>query len=153
MTASSIEDLKQDRDNARLHSPRNIGMITDSIHDVGAARSIVIDENDVILAGNGVYEAAVEAGIENVRIVEADGETIIAVRRTGLTDEQKKKLAYYDNRTSELSDWNTEQVLADLKDGLDLSGLWYDNELDELLGTASKQDIDYDELWKGMPEF
>ena len=69
-------------------------MIQESLQQVGAARSIVIDENGVILAGNGTVEAAGQIGIDRVKIIEASGDEIIAVRRSGLTDEQKKKLAY-----------------------------------------------------------
>lgn len=90
---ASLGDLVPDSANCRRHNPRNIGSIVNSLHKVGAARSIVIDENNVILAGNGLVEAAGEAGIEKVRIVEADGNTVIAVRRTGLTPKQKAELA------------------------------------------------------------
>jgi len=149
-----IGDLTPDPANARLHNPRNIGMITDSLQKVGAARSIVIDEDNVILAGHGVVEAAAEAGIENVQYVDADGETIIAVRRTGLTDEQKVALSLADNRTSELADWNPEQLLAHIDAGVDLSAMWRDDELAELLGEGTKAgDIDPMDEWQGMPEF
>lgn len=138
---SRIEDLKPDAENARRHDSRNIEMIASSLGEVGAARSIVIDEDDVILAGNGVLQAARAAGIENVKIVEADGQTIIAVRRSGLTAEQKKRLAYFDNRTAELADWNPDQVLADLDAGFDLSGLWQKNEIEELLAEVRAGDV------------
>jgi len=108
-------------------------MIVDSLQKVGAARSIVIDEEDVILAGNGVIEAAAEAGIENLRIIEASGNEIIAVRRRGLTQEQKTLLKYYDNRTGELADWDAAQIVADLEADVDLSGLWSDEEIAELV--------------------
>ena len=49
----------------------------------GAARSIVIDEGNVVLAGNGTTDAAAEAGIAHVRVVEAAGDELIAVRRRG----------------------------------------------------------------------
>jgi len=130
---STLADLKQDPENARAHNPRNIGMITNALHEVGAARSIVVDEDNMILAGNGVYEAAVEAGIQNVQVVEADGETIIAVKRSNLTDEQKRRLAYFDNRTAELADWNIEQIVADLENGVDLDGIFGEDELKEML--------------------
>jgi len=126
---TTIADLKPDPKNARRHNSRNIGMIVDSLQKVGAARSIVIDQDNVILAGNGVIEAAAEAGIERVRIIEADGNEIIAVRRSGLTDEQKLKLSVFDNRTSELAEWNTD-VLADLN--LDLGEFFFDSELKDL---------------------
>ena len=47
----SIAELKADPKNARKHSRRNIDMLVDSLQEVGAARSIVIDEDDTILAG------------------------------------------------------------------------------------------------------
>ena len=116
-TLKSISDLKPDGRNARKHNPRNIDMIERSLQEVGAARSIVIDEDDNVLAGNGTIEAAGNVGIEKVRIVEADGNEIIAVKRKGLTPEQKQKLAMYDNRTGELAEWDSE-ILRSLDVGL-----------------------------------
>src|SRR5213593_4629990 len=98
-----IRDLKPDPENARQHGPRNVGMMVDALHEVGAGRSIVIDENGVILAGNG--------------IVEADGNTLVAVRRTNLTPEQKRRLALYDNRAGELAQWDTEVLKTLQEDG------------------------------------
>jgi DNA modification methylase len=127
-----LKDLVPDPSNRRTHNPRNLGMVVDALHTVGAARSIVIDEDNVILAGNGVTEAAAEAGITNVRIIKATGNELIAVQRTGLTAEQKRLLAMYDNRTAELAGWDTEQLHADLDAGLDLSAFFAKDELDEL---------------------
>ena len=45
--AHSISDLKPDKKNRRKHNQRNIGMIVDALHEVGAARSIVIDEDNL----------------------------------------------------------------------------------------------------------
>lgn len=126
---NSIADLKPDERNPRKHNPRNIGMIERALNEVGAARSIVIDEENRVLAGNGVIEAAANAGIEKVRVVEADGNEIIAVRRAGLTEEQKRKLVYYDNRTAELASWDVEQIKLDLDAGLDLGSMWTGLEL------------------------
>lgn len=151
---STIGDLIHDRSNPRKHNPRNIKVIVDSLHDVGFARSIVIDEDNNILAGNGVTEAAMLAGIEKVIEVEADGNTIIAVRRRGLTDEQKQRLKYFDNLSGELADWDTEQLLADMQAGLDLSGMFHEDELDALL--AEMQDVPNGDEWanafNGLPD-
>ena len=108
--ADHIKCLVPDSKNARQHSPKNIGVIADSLHAVGAARSIVIDENNIVLAGNGVLEAAGQSGITKLKIVDVDGETLVAVRRTGLTDKMKARLALDDNRASELSDWNEAEL-------------------------------------------
>lgn len=134
-----ISQLKFDKRNPRKRTQRNLKIITDSLQEVGAARSIVIDEDDSILAGNGVVEAATLAGIEKVIEVEADGETIIAVRRRGLTEAQRQKLKYYDNRSAMLADWDIEVILADMESGLDLSQLWQGDELAALLEEAGTE--------------
>jgi len=133
-----LKDLTPDAHNRRKHNPRNIGMLVDALHKVGAARSIVIDEDGEVLAGNGVVEAAAEAGLTKVQVVDADGETIVAVRRTGLTAEQKTALAIYDNRTAEPAEWNPEQLRADQADGLDLKPYFSDGELAEIVGAEVK---------------
>jgi DNA modification methylase len=129
-----VKDLVPDPENRRTHNPRNLGMVVDALHQVGAARSIVIDEDNVILAGNGVTEAAAEAGITKVRVIEADGHELIAVRRKGLSKEQKRALAIYDNRTAELAEWNAEQLQADLAAGLSLEPWFSEEEQKILLG-------------------
>lgn len=152
--SGTIALLKPDKKNRRKHNERNIGMIVTSLQTVGAARSIVIDEDNNILAGNGTVEAAQLAGIEKLRIVDADGEEIIAVRRSGLTDEQKRKLALYDNRTAELADWNLEQMLEDINAGLDFDGMFGTVELYNLMKDIRETPkIDYTAEWQGMPEF
>lgn len=152
MEPKHIKDLTPDPRNARKHTPRNVGMIEAALGEVGAARSIVIDEAGVVLAGNATIEAAAAAGIERVQVVDADGETIIAVRRRGLTEEQKAKLALYDNRASELAEWDA-GVLAGLAEELDLDRLFFPHEIAKLLEQAGTEIIDTAELWKGMPEF
>jgi ParB-like chromosome segregation protein Spo0J len=134
IVSAHLRDLTTDPENRREHNPRNVGMIVDSLQHVGAARSIVIDEDGVVLAGNATLEAAAEVGIEHVRIVEASGHELIAVRRRGLTAEQKRALALADNRAAELATWNLDQLRADAADGLDLSAFWSDTELADLLG-------------------
>lgn len=132
-----IGQLKPDQKNPRKHNPRNIGVVVDSLQQVGFARSIVIDEDGVILAGNGAIEAAGIAGIEKVVEVEGDGNTIIAVRRRGLSDESKRKLKYFDNRSAELADWDPAVIVSDLELGLDLSGMWTPEELSVMLEGAA----------------
>ena len=120
-------------------------MVVDALQKVGAARSIVIDEHGVILAGNGVTEAAAEAGITKVRVIDASGDELIAVRRTGLTDEQKVALAIYDNRGAELAEWNIEQLVQDQANGIDLTPYFFAEELAALLpvdGTVGLTDPD-----------
>jgi len=129
-----LSELKPDKKNARAHNPRNIGMITDAIQEIGVSRSGVIDEDGNILAGNGTYEALSEAGIRKVKVVDVDGEEWVVVRRKGLTPAEKIKLSLYDNRTAEIADWNP-AILKDIynDDPEFLDSIFFADELDNLL--------------------
>ena len=119
-----LTDLLPDPRNARRHTPENIRAIKHALETVGPGRSLVLDDENVVLAGNGVAEAALAAGFRKVVVLEADGETVIAVRRSGLTDEQKQILAIADNRTNELSQWDGPTLKA-LLEGLDAPKLGF----------------------------
>ena len=116
-------------------------MIAAALRDVGAARSIVIDETNEVLAGNGVLEALPQTGISKLRVVDVDGDTLVAVRRRGLTPEQKRALAIYDNRTGELAEWNVEQLRIDLSAGLDLQSFFSAEEVAALLKIVEAPDV------------
>ncbi len=132
---SFISELKSDHKNARRRTDRSSELIKESLQRYGAARSIVIDEENRILAGNGTIDGAKAAGIKNLRIIETDGDEIIAVKRTGLSEEQKVGLALADNRTADLSEWDQE-MLHQLSEEHDISP-WFDqDDLDELLAVT-----------------
>jgi len=151
-TTGNLADLTHDLANRRRHGSRNVSMLTESFKQNGAARSIVVDEDGVILAGNNAVEAAAEAGITKVQIVETDGTTLVAVRRRGLTPDQKRAIAIYDNRTAELAEWDVAALTADLKNGEDLSAFFFDGEL-AALGVVGDAVEDPQREWSGMPEF
>ena len=133
LDATTVAQLKADPTNRRKHTDRNLTMIADALRTVGAARSIVIDEDDQVLAGNGVTQAAQSVGMTKLRIIDTDGDEIIAVRRRGLTAGQKRAIAIYDNRTAELSEWNAEQLATDAAAGLALLPFFTDEELQPFL--------------------
>jgi DNA modification methylase len=134
---TSIKDLKSDHKNARKRTDRSAKLIAESLQRYGAARSIVIDEDNRILAGNGTIEGAKAAGIQNIRVIETDGTEIIAVKRTGLSEDEKIGLALADNRTSDLSDWDKD-MLQQLSEEHDLAP-WFDaDDLAEILGEVEQ---------------
>jgi DNA modification methylase len=125
---TSVKDLKSDHKNARRRTDRSASLIAESLKRFGAARSIVIDEDGRILAGNGTVEGAKKAGIDKLRIIEAEGDELIAVRRAGLSEDEKVGLALADNRSSDLSEWDNE-MLRQLSEEHDLTPWFEDNEL------------------------
>lgn len=134
---TSIKDLKSDHKNARKRTDRSASLIKESLERYGAARSIVIDEDNRILAGNGTIEGAKAAGIKNLRVIETDGTEIIAVKRTGLSEEEKVGLALADNRTSDLSDWDAD-MLKQLSEEQDITPWFDDEDLAEIIGEVEQ---------------
>lgn len=134
----SIEDLTLDPQNARKRTERSHGTIVKSLEKFGGMRSIVLDDQNRVRAGNGTVEAAAQIGIHKVRIIDADGHEIIAVRRKGLSEEEWKTYAIADNRSSELSEWEPEVLLEYMDEGVDLSQFWYEEELQSLWEDAAQ---------------
>jgi hypothetical protein len=72
--------------------------------------------------------------MEKLLVVEGDGDTIVAVRRRGLTETQKKRLALLDNRVAELAEWDKDVLQALLDENAALvDDLWSKGGLAELL--------------------
>lgn len=106
-------DLIQDEHNYRKHSETNKKRIRKSIDEAGLGRSVVVDADGVIIAGNGV-QSVVDPDTP-VRVIETDGTELVVVKRTDLHegDERRKKLALADNATSDEVEWDMEAIEAD----------------------------------------
>jgi len=134
---ANISDLKFDHKNARKRTDSSARLIQESLQRYGAARSIVIDEDNRILAGNGTIEGAKALGLTKLKVVEAAGDEIIAVRRSGLSEDDKVGLALADNRAAELSDWDAE-MLQQLSEEHDIAPWFEQEDLDALLEEAER---------------
>lgn len=109
-----MNKIKLDDHNYRIHDDRNKRLINKSLKECGAGRSILMDNDDVIIAGNGVYEQSQKLGLK-VRIIETDGTELIAIKRKDLStsDERRKLLALADNHTSDTSEFDFALILDD----------------------------------------
>ena len=129
-----LSRLSLDEQNANRGSARGRRMLGDSLRKLGAGRSVLVDRQGCVIAGNKTVEMARKLGLKQIAVIETDGETLVAVRRRDLdlkTDKRAVELAVADNRTSEVNlDWDAE-VLAALN--VDLEQFWSDEELKELL--------------------
>jgi len=138
-----LADFRQNDANPVAHSPRNLGVVVDSIQKVGAFRSGAASKGK-ILAGNLTYEAMAQAGIEEVVEVTTNGKQWVIVNREDLTPEQERFYAVADERSSELATWDASQIAADLEAGLDLSGMFYPEELSGILEQAGNELLEAD---------
>ena len=64
-----------------MGTKRGKAMVADSLKTYGAGRSVLVDRDNRILAGNKTVEAA---GTMPIQIVETDGSTLVVVKRTDL---------------------------------------------------------------------
>lgn len=76
-----IHELKFDEKNINKGTEYGNALLEKSLREVGAGRSILIDKNGVIIAGNQTAAKAGELGIEDVIVVPTDGKSLIAVQR------------------------------------------------------------------------
>lgn len=108
-----------DKRNYRKHSDKNKELINKSLKECGAGRSIVIDNEDNIIAGNGIYEQAQKLGLKT-KVIETDGSELVVVKRTDLAtaDDKRKQLAVMDNSTSDSSEFDFELLNADFDSDL-----------------------------------
>lgn len=109
-----MNEIKFDKRNYRKHNDKNKKLIKKSLQECGAGRSIIIDNEGEIIAGNGVYEQAQKLGLKT-KIVETDGSELVVVKRTDLAtdDDKRKRLAVMDNSTSDTSEFDLELLTAD----------------------------------------
>lgn len=96
-----ITDIIQDDKNLNKGTADGKAMITKSLQRFGAGRSILLDKNNRIIAGNKTHENAEEIGMEDVIVVESDGSKLVAVKRTDIDLDSKegREMALADNAT------------------------------------------------------
>jgi len=160
MSKGKISQLKPDKRNANRGTERGRYMVETSLRELGAGRSILVDKDGNVIAGNKTLEAAASLGLDDIITVETTGEQLVVVKRLDLDlndpTGKARQLAYADNRTSEVSYELDPLVLAaDLDAGIDLSSFYFEHELVGILEEAGGElegNDPYKE-WAGMPEF
>lgn len=137
-----MTNIKFDAHNYRTHDEKNLKLIKKSLKELGAGRSIVIDSEGEIIAGNATYKQAQELGLP-VKVIESDGKSLIVVKRTDLKtqDKKRKKLALADNSTSDKVSYDFDHIAADF----DLEEL-PDWGIEDLPNTSSVQAIEEDDV-------
>ena len=111
---AQIQSLVFDDKNFNKGTEYGEHLMDESLRKFGLGRSILIDKNNRIIAGNKTAEKAGELGFEKVVIVETDGSTIVAVKRKDIDLDSTKgrELALADNATSKANiSWDSEMIM------------------------------------------
>lgn len=145
LKAGHIGDYKPDPRNARKHGKKNLDTIERSLQEVGVGRSIVATRDGTILAGNGVLEAAGQTGIEDAIVVHSDGTRLIIHVRDDLEEGDKRAtlLGLYDNRASDLSEWDTDtliEIQQEFQNDPQFDHIFGDKDFDEILFATGDRD-------------
>ena len=128
-----IRDIIPDDHNLNKGTEKGREMIEKSFRELGAGRSILLDRNGNIIAGNKSQQAAIAAGIKKVRVIETTGDELVAVKRTDVDIDSKegREMALLDNLTTQVN------------------LTWDDVELENM---ANQYDIDMNEWDMALPE-
>jgi site-specific DNA-methyltransferase (adenine-specific) len=133
-----LSDISPYENNPRKNDEA-VKYVAESIREFGFKVPIVIDRNNIIVAGHTRYKAAKKLNIKEVPCIVADD----------LTDEQVKAFRLADNKVAEKAEWDFE-LLSDELDGLfdfDMTVFGFDEEEEE-----EKPEVHEDEYEIEPPE-
>lgn len=124
----NTEELVPYLKNTRLHSADQVDQIVASINEFGFTNPVLIDQDNVLIAGHGRTLAAQQAGLEQVP----------AIRLNGLSEAQRKALRIADNQLPQNATWDMDLLAEELQEldleDFDLDLLGFDPDfLDDLL--------------------
>ena len=105
----SLSELKEYENNPRLINDEAVDRVAASIKEFGFKVPIIVDENNVIVAGHTRKLAAQSIGMDEIPVIIADD----------LTEEQIKAFRLADNKVAEFSEWDFD-LLSDEINGLDI---------------------------------
>lgn len=115
-----IEELKPYENNPRIND-NAVEAVANSIKEFGFKVPIVIDNDNVIIAGHTRLKAAQKLGLDKVPCIIAED----------LTPEQVKAFRVADNKTAELAEWDMELLEQELEElqnmGFDMESFGFDN--------------------------
>lgn len=120
---TKINQLIPDDKNFNQGTQYGQHLIEESLRRFGAGRSVLLDKNNRIIAGNKTIENAAAIGMEDVIVVETTGNKIVAVKRTDidLDTREGRELALADNATSAVNLRWDEDALAKAAEEYDIS--------------------------------
>lgn len=100
----SVDKIKPYENNPKKHPDVQIELLKKVITEFGFQVPVIVDKNNVLIAGHGRLEAAKQLGLKELP----------AVRVENLSEEQIKAFRIADNRVAE-SEWNYTLLLEELR--------------------------------------
>jgi hypothetical protein len=142
-----LSDFRTQVRNTNRHRPRGMGLLDNVISKEGWQGAITVAANNETFSGSARLEVAQERfGEDSEPIVfDIDGTRPVILRRIDIPtadDPKAIRLGIADNRVAEVNlDYDSE-VLAELVQEVDLSDLFFENELETLLEGQDRGEIE-----------
>lgn len=100
-----IAEIKPYENNPRIND-NAVEAVANSIKEFGFKNPIILDKNNVIIAGHTRYKASLQLGLKEVPCIHAND----------LTEEQVKALRIADNKTAEKANWDMSKLKIEIGD-------------------------------------
>ena len=125
------DDLIPYENNARIND-KAVEAVAKSIKEFGMKNPIIIDKDNVIVAGHTRLKALQKLGIETAPCIIADD----------LTEEQIKAFRIADNSTAQIADWDMDKLMKELENiDYDMSQFGLEEQLAEIQANIEKDII------------
>ena len=129
----ALSELKPYEKNPR-NNEKAVDKVAESIKQFGFKVPIVIDKDNVIVAGHTRYKAAQQLGLNKVPCIIADD----------LTDEQIKAYRLADNKVAEFSEWDFDLLNDELEELSNMDMALFGFELDDIEIEAEPSEDNYE---------
>lgn len=110
MNKLNVEHMSMETLIPYINNPRRnekaIDMVAGSIKEFGFKNSIIVDKNNIIVAGHTRYQASKKIGLEEVPVIKAND----------LTEKQIKAFRIADNKTAEFAEGDMDLLAIELED-------------------------------------
>lgn len=136
-----LADIVPYQDNPRKNDDA-VNAVAESIWQCSYVAPIIVDEGNVIIAGHTRYKALKALGVDEAQCLVCEG----------LSEEQKKKYRYLDNKTGEKATWDLLKLEVELE-GLDLEGFDFFGMAEELPVGGSSAGNGADREISGVEEY
>ena len=130
-----VSELVPYEKNPRKISEDAINAVAESIKEFGFKNPILIDKNNVIVAGHTRRLASLKLGLEEVPCVVVDD----------LTPQQIKALRLADNKTNELADWDFGELDLELEGLEDMDMERFGFDMPDIAEGREATEDDFDE--------
>lgn len=127
-----LTDLVPYQNNPRKNEEA-VSFVANSISEFGFKNPIIIDRNNVIIAGHTRRLAALKLGLQTVPCIVAED----------LSEEQAKALRLADNRVAEKAKWDADLLEEELKGIFDIDMGQFDFDMNFSDGTPEDEDTGY----------